>query len=341
MRSASTWSVWTKPRLAELVREGRPRSLAVDDPAPDPTDLAARLSRETAGHPLYATQLLRHWDESEESAAPTGGAIPRTLRDLVWSRVDALGPDATDVLMAAAVLGQEFDESVLVEMVDVGEAVVVASLEDAVRGGLLTELETPARTVRFVHALVVNALYSDLGGGRRTRLHARAAQALTGRRNPTGSSGLVSLARHCAARGPARRGPALVHGGRRRRVRRPGLAGSDPALPSGARAGREPGPSGRRAGRPVGAARRGAGAGRRCRRLRHARSRRGPGATRSRARRPGSGRAGHGSGYRSRGWRDVRAAGDGGSGLRDRGPDRPGHVCRARRPPRPEPHLRG
>jgi len=187
--------------LAELVREGRPRSLTVDDPAPDPTDLAARLSRETAGHPLYATQLLRHWDESAEPAAPTRGAIPRTLRDLVWSRVDALGPDATDVLMAAAVLGQEFDESVLVELVDVGEAVVVASLDDAVRGGLLTELETPARTVRFVHALVANALYTDLGGGRRTRLHARAAQALTGRRNATGASGLVSLARHCALGG--------------------------------------------------------------------------------------------------------------------------------------------
>ncbi|MCW2573483.1 MAG: transcriptional regulator, LuxR family, partial [Frankiales bacterium] len=187
--------------LTELVREGHPQPLADDAPAPDPTDLAARLARETAGHPLYATQLLRHWAETAQSTAAADGAIPRTLRDVVWSRVDALGHDATDVLMAAAVLGQEFDESVLVQMVDVDEAVVVASLDGAVRGGLLTEREPPAQRLRFVHALVANALYSDIGATRRTRLHARAADVLTGRRNAVGSSGLVALARHCALGG--------------------------------------------------------------------------------------------------------------------------------------------
>jgi DNA-binding SARP family transcriptional activator/tetratricopeptide (TPR) repeat protein len=187
--------------LAELVREGRPPSLSGGAADPDPTDLAVRLARETAGHPLYATQLLRHWDESGQSPAVTGGGIARTLRDVVWRRVDALGPDATEVLTAAAVLGQEFEESVLVEVVDLGEPVVVAALDDAVRSGLLAELDAPVRTVRFVHALVANALYSDLGGARRTRLHARSAEALTGRRNALGAAGMVSLARHCALGG--------------------------------------------------------------------------------------------------------------------------------------------
>ena len=190
-----------EPALAELVREGRLPAPADNGPAPDPSDVAARLVLETAGHPLYATQLLRHWDERTQPAESNGGTIPRTLRDVVWRRVDALGPDATEVLTAAAVLGQEFDESVLVEMVDVGEPVVVIALDDAVRGGLLTESDAPVRTVRFVHALVANALYSDLGGARRTRLHARAAEALTARRNATGASGLVALARHCALGG--------------------------------------------------------------------------------------------------------------------------------------------
>jgi DNA-binding SARP family transcriptional activator/tetratricopeptide (TPR) repeat protein len=187
--------------LAELVSEERRSLLEGGAPAADPTDLAARLVRETAGHPLYATQLLRHWDESGEPAPANRGGIPRTLRDVVWRRVDALGADATDVLTAAAVLGHEFEESVLVEIVDLSEPVVAASLDDAVRSGLLAELDTPGRSVRFVHPLVADALYTDLGAARRTRLHARSAEALTGRQAALGGAGMVSLARHCALGG--------------------------------------------------------------------------------------------------------------------------------------------
>lgn len=184
--------------LAELVRDKKAPSLLEGRPDAAADELVARLAQQTAGHPLYATQLLRYWDETGDAPSAPGEGVPRQLRDVVWSRVNALGPDATNVLMAAAVLGLEFDESVLVKMVDVDEPVVVSALDAATHGGLLVGLDDRARAARFVHSLVANALYSDLGGPRRARLHRRAAEALTGRRDVAGSSGLVALARHCA-----------------------------------------------------------------------------------------------------------------------------------------------
>jgi DNA-binding SARP family transcriptional activator len=82
--------------------------------------IAARLRDDSAGNPLYATQLIRHWVESGRiereldmlrwSADPRGDDVPRNLREVVWSRVGALGRDTATVLAAGAVLGIEFDD---------------------------------------------------------------------------------------------------------------------------------------------------------------------------------------------------------------------------------------
>ena len=94
--------------------------------------VAARLRDESAGNPLYATQLIRHWVESglierdvdtvRFSGDRSERTIPPSLRDVVWSRVGALGPETAEVLSAGAVLGIEFDDDLLTALVDVDEA---------------------------------------------------------------------------------------------------------------------------------------------------------------------------------------------------------------------------
>jgi hypothetical protein len=176
--------------------------------------VAEALLDETAGNPLYASQLIRHWVESgriahEDGAvmtvsAPSAEDIPPTLRDVVWSRVHALGDDASDVLAAASVIGVQFDEDVLVEMVDLPEPVVVKSLDAATAAGLLLDAGRVRRSMRFVHALVANALYSEVGPSRRARLHERAARALEkGADEEVPPDVVVQLARHCALAGMA------------------------------------------------------------------------------------------------------------------------------------------
>jgi tetratricopeptide (TPR) repeat protein len=173
--------------------------------------VAAALRVETAGNPLYASQLIRHWVESgrlddmgvtaSDLPAASDEDVPPSLRDVVWSRVRALGGDASRILTAASVLGIEFSEDVLVDMVGAPESVVVETLDTATRAGLLVDAGSVRRSTRFVHALVANALYADLGRSLRVRLHGQAARSLERRTEDIGPDVVVQLARHCARAG--------------------------------------------------------------------------------------------------------------------------------------------
>ncbi len=168
-----------------------------DGPGPD--QVAEALLAQTAGNPLYASQLIRHW--SDTGFDPDHAVVPPSLRDLVWGRVHTLGPDATVVLTAASVLGNECSEDVLVEMVELAAPVAVGAVDTAVRSGLLLDTASARRTLRFTHPLVADALYSDLGPARRARLHGSAADALAKNVDELPPGVVVQLARHCALAG--------------------------------------------------------------------------------------------------------------------------------------------
>jgi len=171
--------------------------VAVSESAPG--SRLAQLRTLTAGNPLYATQLVRYWAEHGDDA------LPANLRDVVWSRVRALGEPAPDILTAASVLGMDFAEDVLRAMVDVDEAIVTDVLDAAARGGLLVDTTATRRSWRFGHALVANALYADLGPSQRAQMHERAARTLERCRPELTPGVVVQLAHHCAAAGSPER----------------------------------------------------------------------------------------------------------------------------------------
>ena len=174
-------------RLAELVRAmGSAHMGAPAEPEPD---VVAALDAETAGNPLFATHLVRHWldtgrcDVSGSSlhftTSPTPPTLlPATLRDIVWERLRSLGPEAPSVLSAATVLGPDVVESSLAELIDAIPDVVASVIDAATRAGILTEGNGRAGTLRFTHGLVAKAAEADLPAPRKRRLHERAARAL-------------------------------------------------------------------------------------------------------------------------------------------------------------------
>ncbi len=170
---------------------------------PEPAQVVDALRVQTAGNPLYASQLIRHWTETgfDRDGDRDLDAVPASLRDVVWRRVHALGDDATEVLTAAAVLGVDFYEDVLVDMVGLSETVVLDTLDAAARGGLLIDGGSVRRSLQFVHALVANALYTDVGSSRRAHLHGLAARALEKSVDELPPTVVVQLARHCALAG--------------------------------------------------------------------------------------------------------------------------------------------
>ena len=95
--------------------------------------ITATVRDETAGNPLYATAVIRHWGETGD---PDGSrTIPPSLRQVLWGRVHALGDEAAEVLTTASVLGTEFQEDLLIEMVKVPEARARRAIDQAVAAG--------------------------------------------------------------------------------------------------------------------------------------------------------------------------------------------------------------
>ena len=168
--------------LAELVRVRIPATAERDVDA-----VAEALGAQTAGNALLADHLLEHWDRSgrlvfADAAVrvshPVDFFVPPNLRDLVWHRISALGSDAAATLAAAATLGIEFDERVLAAMPGIEAPTLPSLLDRAVMAGVLAENPSTPHSLRFTHALVAQALESDLHPRARRRLHAQSFAAL-------------------------------------------------------------------------------------------------------------------------------------------------------------------
>ena len=156
--------------------------------------ITATVRDETAGNPLYATEVIRHWDQTGD---PDGSrTIPPSLRQVLWSRVHALGDEAADFLTTASVLGTEFQEDLLIEMVKVPKTRARRAIDQAVAAGVLVDVTSVRRILRFAHALIANALYSEIGVSSRAQLHEQAVRVLSKRAGESSPDVVVQLARH-------------------------------------------------------------------------------------------------------------------------------------------------
>jgi len=172
--------------------------------------LAAEITRETAGNPFFAGELLRHLIESGAIARQQDGrwrlvgdlaelGLPQSVREVIGRRVDRLGSVARTALSAAAAIGRDFDLDLLLGVLDLTETQLLDLLDEAVAASLLRESTERAGRFTFTHALVEHALYEDLGATRRARLHRRIAEALEERCGPEPGERLGELAGHWAA----------------------------------------------------------------------------------------------------------------------------------------------
>ena len=157
-------------------------------------DATARaIAERTGGNPFFTREIARLLDSEGALAAAT--EIPAGVREVLRHRIARLPAAAQTILRQAALLGTETSVDVLAEVAGVEEDVLL----DAIEAGLLTGLvtEPAAGRIRFAHALVRDTLYQSLSRLRRSRLHARAAEAIE-RRSP---GEVAALAYHFAEAG--------------------------------------------------------------------------------------------------------------------------------------------
>ena len=161
------------------------------------------------GNPLFVEEIVRNLvgrgvvqragDRWQCTAACEGAEVPPSLHGLLLSRVDRLPADARRVLQEAAVLGAEFDASLLAAVTGEPQSAPVA-LDRLVDADLIqtTDGRHAAARYRFTHGLVREVVYQNLLLSRRTEMHGRIGRVLeqmVGPR-PERSSDLETLAYH-------------------------------------------------------------------------------------------------------------------------------------------------
>lgn len=146
--------------------------------APASRSRAHDLTRATGGNPLLLGELLHDPSGTLIHVSATGEVRTR-IREFVGRRVADLGPGA-EVVELAALIGREFDVSLLAELSRGTPRSTRAVLDDAIEADLVHL--TGAGTFDFVHDLTRAALIELCPQSRRAVLHAEIARALMRRR---------------------------------------------------------------------------------------------------------------------------------------------------------------
>lgn len=181
-----------------------------------PSDLSVAIHRETDGNPFFIEELLRHLSE-RGNARGNGSAlpplhelgVPEGVQRVIERRVMGLRDDAKRVLRLAAVIGREFDFSVLEAISDLSAEALLDAIDDLLAAHLIAEEPAKFGSYSFSHALIRDALYDDMTAIRRARLHRRIGESIEALFAQDLAPRLPELAHHFvkgAAVGPDERG---------------------------------------------------------------------------------------------------------------------------------------
>ncbi|TDE32168.1 hypothetical protein E1295_40085, partial [Nonomuraea mesophila] len=157
-----------------------------------PPDLAAEVHLRTGGNPFFVEQTARLW-----RSGGSVGAVAPGVRDALLRRLSLLPRPVSELLPAAAVLGNEFHRQVLAAVVAAPVAHVDRLLELAVVARLV--VAKGGGVFAFAHDLVRETLYDALDDPR--DLHGAVVAALDGSPGLAGRLLPSDLARHARLAG--------------------------------------------------------------------------------------------------------------------------------------------
>jgi class 3 adenylate cyclase/tetratricopeptide (TPR) repeat protein len=187
--------------------------------------LSQAMWRETEGNPFFLEEVVRHlletggasWEAGKwiiDPASIEGLKIPQGIREVMSRRFSGLPSETREVLARAAVLGREFDVTVLGRMGGLDDDALVEAVEEALDARLIVEVggSQGQPAYAFAQPVVRQTLYEELSVPRRQRLHRSAAEAIEALHAANLSPQLGALAHHYRQAGPAEAGRAIECG---------------------------------------------------------------------------------------------------------------------------------
>lgn len=128
-----------------------------------------RIHQVSGGNPFYAIELARAIDEQ---ATGFEASLPRTLTDVVRTRIGALDTEVHDALLAASCLPAPTVDLVS-SATSTDDDRLIELLETAESQGIIT---IDGNRIRFAHPLLARGVYTQAAPGRRRSMHRRLAE---------------------------------------------------------------------------------------------------------------------------------------------------------------------
>jgi len=167
--------------------------------------------RRSEGNPFFASEYLRlftaerllqrragEWVLEKELAtndeAYDGLHLPSSVKAVVARRLRRLGETEQALVLAAAVLGREFDDRVLAEVMQVDQFALEGTLRTLTMNDIFDE--TPTRRHRFAHDHVREVAYDLVPLERRQALHLAIGLALERTQSALAGTQYAELAHH-------------------------------------------------------------------------------------------------------------------------------------------------
>lgn len=127
-----------------------------------------RIHEVSGGNPFYAIELAR---AIAERAPGVETSLPRTLADVVRSRISGLDPDVHDALLAASCMASPTVELVASATISDDDR-LIELLENAESKGIIA---IDGNRIHFAHPLLARGVYSEAAPGQRRTMHRRLA----------------------------------------------------------------------------------------------------------------------------------------------------------------------
>ncbi len=161
----------------------------------------------TEGNPLFVREVT-HLVATQDNLDRHGRlsiAIPRSVRAVIRRRMSPLSADTVRVLSAAAVVGRDFDLTLVSPASDLTNDRVLEALSEAVTLGVVSEEPAAVGVYRFSHPLMQEVIYDELPIPARIQLHRLVGEAIE-RLHGVDRLHLTQLAFHFAQVAPAGEG---------------------------------------------------------------------------------------------------------------------------------------
>jgi DNA-binding NarL/FixJ family response regulator len=128
-----------------------------------------RIHEVSGGNPFYAIELAR---AIAEHAPGVETSLPRTLADVVRTRINGLDPDVHDALLAASCMASPTVELVSSATISDDDR-LIELLENAENKGIIA---IDGNRIQFAHPLLARGVYTEAAPGQRRTMHRRLAE---------------------------------------------------------------------------------------------------------------------------------------------------------------------